>query len=135
MDETDDKIIELLKKNSRASFVDIGKKMGVTEGAIRSRVNKLVDNGVIRQFTLRTASRNVKAIVEVKIRVNTNTSNVAERIMKIRGVETVYEVSGDDDIVAVIDVISTEELNTVIEEIRRFSDTLSTKTRLILKED
>ena len=133
-DELDEKIIEHLKKNSGASFVDIGKKLGVSEGTIRGRVQRLADNGIIRHFTILTSSRNIKALVEVKIKVNINTSAVAERVRKIKGVERVYEVSGENDVVAIIDVMTTGELNSIIEGIRGFSDTLSTQTRLVLKE-
>jgi DNA-binding Lrp family transcriptional regulator len=134
MDKLDEQIVELLKKNSRMPFVDIGKKLGVSEGTVRGRVQRLTDGGIIRQFTIKTANKNVIALVEVKIKVNINTANVAERIMKFKGIERVYEVSGEHDIVAIINVMSTLELNSIIEEIRRFSDTISTHTRIILKE-
>ena len=51
-DNTDQKIIEYLKEDSRESFVDIGKKLKLSESAVRRRVKNLVTNGTIKKFTL-----------------------------------------------------------------------------------
>ena len=79
IDHLDDKIIEILKKDSRRPFVEIANELKVSEGTIRSRVKKLFEEGVIQSFTIKTSSKNVKALIEVKIDVNVNTSDVADR--------------------------------------------------------
>jgi len=134
MDRLDEKIIEILKKDSRRPFVDIANQLKVSEGTIRSRVRKLIDEEVIQSFTIKTSSKNVKAIVEIKIDVNVNTAEVAAEIAKFDGVSEVFEVTGEEDIVAIIDVASSPQLNEIIERVRRFENVQSTKTRLILKE-
>jgi len=134
MDSVDEKIISILKKNSRTPYVTIAKRLRTTEGTVRNRVKRLQEDGVIKTFTLRTASSNVKALVEVRIEVNINTSDISKRIKAMPEVEAVYEVSGDVDIIAIIDVMSTQGLNDVIEGIRRLGSTISTETRLILNE-
>jgi Lrp/AsnC family transcriptional regulator for asnA, asnC and gidA len=134
IDHLDDKIIDILKKDSRKPFVEIANELNVSEGTIRSRVKKLFEDGVIQSFTIKTSSKNVKAIIEVKIDVNVNTSDVASRISQYEGVSEVYEVTGEEDIVAIIDVTSSPQLNDIIEQIRRFDNVQSTRTRLILKE-
>ena len=134
IDHLDDKIIEILKKDSRRPFVEIATELNVSEGTIRSRVKKLFEEGVIQSFTIKTSSKNVKALIEVKIDVNVNTSEVAGNIAKFEGVSEVFEVTGEEDIVAIIDVTSSPQLNEIIERIRRFDNVQSTRTRLILKE-
>ena len=134
IDHLDDKIIEILKKDSRRPFVEIATELNVSEGTIRSRVKKLFEEGVIQSFTIKTSSKNVKALIEVKIDVNVNTSEVAGNIAKFEGVSEVFEVTGEEDIVAIIDVTSSPQLNEIIERIRRFDNVQSTRTRLIMKE-
>ena len=134
IDHLDDKIIEILKKDSRRPFVEIATELNVSEGTIRSRVKKLFEEGIIQSFTIKTSSKNVKALIEVKIDVNVNTSVVAGNIAKFEGVSEVFEVTGEEDIVAIIDVTSSPQLNEIIERIRRFDNVQSTRTRLILKE-
>lgn len=134
IDRLDDRIMEILKKDSRRPFVEIANELEVSEGTIRSRVKKLLDEGAIQAFTIKTSSKNVKALVEVKIEVNVNTSEIADRIAEFEGVSEVYEVTGEEDIVVIIDVTSSPQLNEIIERIRRFDNVESTRTRLILKE-
>ncbi len=113
IDHLDDKIIEILKKDSRRPFVEIANELEVSEGTIRSRVKKLFEEGVIQAFTIKTSSKNVKALVEVKIDVNVNTSDIADQIASFDGVSEVYEVTGEEDIVAIIDVTSSPQLNEI----------------------
>jgi Lrp/AsnC family transcriptional regulator, regulator for asnA, asnC and gidA len=134
IDHLDERIIEIMKKDSRRPFVEIADELKVSEGTIRSRVRKLFEEGVIQSFTIKTSSKNVKAIIEVKIDVNVNTSEIASSIAKFDGVSEVFEVTGEEDIVAIIDVTSSPQLNEIIERIRRFDNVQSTRTRLILKE-
>lgn len=134
IDHLDDKIIDILKKDSRKPFVEIANELNVSEGTIRSRVKKLFEDGVIQSFTIKTSSKNVKAIIEIKINVNVNTSDVSAKISKFEGVSEVFEVTGEEDVVAIIDVTSSPQLNEIIERIRRFDNVQSTRTRLILKE-
>jgi len=134
LDHLDEKIIEILKRDSRRPFVDIANQLKVSEGTIRSRVRRLVDEGIIQSFTIKTSNKNVKAIIEIKIDVNVNTSEVASQISKFEGVSDVFEVTGEEDIVAIIDVNSSPQLNDIIEQVRRFDNVQSTRTRLILKD-
>jgi DNA-binding Lrp family transcriptional regulator len=134
IDHLDERIIEIMKKDSRRPFVEIADELKVSEGTIRSRVRKLFEEGIIQSFTIKTSSKNVKAIIEVKIDVNVNTSEIAASISKFDGVSDVFEVTGEEDIVAIIDVTSSPQLNEIIERIRRFDNVQSTRTRLILKE-
>lgn len=134
IDNLDKKIIDLLKKDSRCPFVEIANQLGVSEGTVRSRVHKMTEEGVIRGFTIKTSSRNVKALVEISIAVNTDTQEIARELAGYDGVTEVFEVTGDQDIIAIVDVESSQHLNDIIERVRTHDNILSTRTRLILKE-
>jgi len=133
-DELDERLLSALRENSRESFVELSKRLDTSEGTVRARLKKLTDGGVIRSFTIRTAMKNVKAIIDINIDTNVNTVDISTKIGKIKGVEQVFEVSGDWDIVAIVETMSTAELNDIIEQIRKIPRTQSTQTRLILRE-
>ena len=134
MDEIDERLIALLKEDSRTPNVQLAEEIGTTEGTVRARMKRLQEDGTIGCFTIRTASRSIKALVEVKIEVNIDTSQLSRQIREMPQVETVYEVAGDADIVAVVDVHTVKELNSVIEDIRSLGPTIATETRLVLNE-
>ena len=134
IDNLDKRILEIMKKDSRCPYVEIADKLGVSEGPVRSRVHRMTEEGIIRGFTIKTSSKNVKALVEVKIDVNTDTEAIARELSTYDGVTEVFEVTGDQDIIAIVDVESSQSLNEIIERVRRYDNVLSTRTRLILKE-
>ena len=134
IDNLDKRILEIMKKDSRCPYVEIAEKLGVSEGTVRSRVHKMTEDGIIRGFTIKTSSKNVKALVEVRIDVNTDTEEIARKLSEYDGVTEVFEVTGDQDIIAIVDVESSQSLNEIIERVRRYDNVLSTRTRLILKE-
>ena len=134
IDNLDKRILEIMKKDSRCPYVEIADKLGVSEGTVRSRVHRMTEEGIIRGFTSKTSSKNVKALVEVKIDVNTDTEAIARELSTYDGVTEVFEVTGDQDIIAIVDVESSQSLNEIIERVRRYDNVLSTRTRLILKE-
>jgi DNA-binding Lrp family transcriptional regulator len=134
MDALDERILAMLRENAREPFVNIAEKLGTSEGTIRARVKKMQLQGAIRRFTVRTAGKGVKALVEVKVETGVHTSNVSDQVGRWKGVEQVWEVSGDNDIVVLVDCANTEELNELVERIRGLKEIKSTGSRLILKE-
>lgn len=133
-DKLDREIMEILRADARRPFVDIAQQLSVSEGTIRSRVRKLTEDGTIRGFTIKTSSKNVKALVEVRINVDTDTHKIADELTKIYGVTEVFEVTGDQDIIAIIDVESSQKLNDIVEVVRHNDSVSSTRTHVILKE-
>lgn len=130
----DRKLVDLMRENSRESFVNLAKRLETSEGTVRSRVKKLQDDGVIRAFTVRVGGANIKAIIEVAAEKNVNIYTISSRIAKWKGILEVYEISGDHDILVVAEADNTNELNDIIEKIRAFPEVSSTRSRLILKE-
>jgi AsnC family. len=70
----------------------------------------------------------------VKVDENVYTTSVARRIMAVRGVQGVGEVTGDFDIVARVSAENAEELNRIIEEVRAVRGVKSTLTNIVLKQ-
>ncbi len=52
IDKKDRAILQLLNENSRISYRDMGKRLGISEDTIRYRVFKLVKKGIISRFTI-----------------------------------------------------------------------------------
>ncbi len=134
-DKVDEKIIEYLKENSRESFVDIGKKLKLSESAVRRRVKNLLGSGAIKKFTLELGEENAtSAIVLVSVESATDTSKVSEKLTKLEGVKTVYEITGQYDITVIISAATIIEINNSIDALRKISGVVDTNTVIILKK-
>ena len=134
-DKTDEKIIGYLKEDSRESFVDIGKKLKLSESAVRRRVKNLVGNGTIKKFTLELGEENTtSAIVLVSVDSATDTSKVSLKLAKLDGVKTVYEITGQYDITTIMSATNIAEINSTIDALRKIPGVVDTNTVIILRK-
>ena len=130
MDGLDNEIVGMLKKNSRMPFVDVATKLGISEGTVRARVKKLTASKELR-FTIE-GNEEVRAIILVSTATGAPTTKVANAI-KALGVRTVYEVSGQFDLVCLIEAPEISTINDTIEDIRRINDVADTNSLIVLK--
>lgn len=134
-DKIDEKIINYLKEDSRESFVDIGKKLKLSESAVRRRVKNLVSSGAIKKFTLELGEENTtSAIVLVSVDSATDTSKVSLKLAKLEGVKTVYEITGQYDITTIISAPNITEINSAIDALRKIAGVVDTNTVIILRK-
>ncbi|AJW70360.1 MULTISPECIES: HTH-type transcriptional regulator LysM [Nitrosopumilus] len=134
-DKVDEKIIGYLKEDARESFVDIGKKLKLSESAVRRRVKNLVDSGTIKKFTLELGEENAtSAIVLVSVDSATDTSKVSLKLAKLEGVKTVYEITGQYDITTIMSASSIAEINNTIDALRKIPGVVDTNTVIILRK-
>lgn len=135
MDKTDEQILQILRTDSRLAFVDIAKKVDLSEAAVRRRVSNLVKDGTIKKFTIEVdePQMTTSAITYVSVSPSSPTAEVSRRLRSLRGVETIYETTGPFDIAAIIKGSSISEVNKSVEEIRRLDGVLKTETTIILR--
>ena len=134
IDKTDEKIISILKADARKAFVEIAKEIGLSESAVRRRVKNLVDIGAIKKFTIEMGlSNKTSAITLISVSPSIDTSKVSERLKSLKGVDTVYEITGQYDIVAIVSAPTIAEINKSIDEVRRISGVDDTNTVIILR--
>jgi DNA-binding Lrp family transcriptional regulator len=134
MDDLDRDILAILRRDSRTPYTEIADKVGTSEGTVRNRVEQLVEEGVIERFTVATRTGNVKAMIEVGVDVKVDTHRVSDEIAEWREVDFVWQVSGEEDMVVVVDAADTSRVNELITQARELEEVVSTKTRLILDE-
>ena len=133
-DKIDEQILEFLQKDSRESFVEIGKKLKMSESAIRRRVKNMVDNGIIEKFTVQVGEANsTSAIVLVSVDSSIDTSKVSAKLTKLNAVKTVYEITGQYDICGIVRAPNMTEINKCIYDLRKIFTGIDSSTVIILK--
>lgn len=134
IDKLDEKIIEILVKNSCISNTEIAKKLKVSEATIRKRIRDLIKNKIIQRFTIEVGDQaSIKGIVLIKTVAKIPTIDIANQITKIINVQQVYETTGDYDIIAIVLATSTSSLNESIENIRQTKGVIDTTTLTVVR--
>ena len=132
-DKVDESILEFLRKDSRESFVEIGKKLKLSESAIRHRVKNMIDNGTISKFTVEEGGGQPEALVLVSADSSIDTSKVSLKLTKLDGIKKIYEITGQYDICVIIQAQTINEINACIDNLRKITGVTDTNTVIILK--
>jgi Lrp/AsnC family transcriptional regulator for asnA, asnC and gidA len=118
VDVIDVKILEELKKDSRISFNEISQKIGKTEATVRRRVKKLVDEGVIKKFTIKySVDSKPKTRATVKVEPDfKDIKRIVAELKKIEEISNIWRLSGDCGLFMMIEINSIEQFNPLIED-------------------
>jgi DNA-binding Lrp family transcriptional regulator len=135
LDELDEKILDILKDDGRASYIDIGKRVGLSEGAVRKRIRTMKESGAIAKFTVQLGfTKGARALTLLSVNPQLPTSAVSQNLKKIPGVDTVFEVTGQYDIAATISTVNISDVNQSIEQIRGVEGIVNTNTLIVLRQ-
>jgi DNA-binding Lrp family transcriptional regulator len=134
MDNLDREILDILRRDARTPYTEIADQVGTSEGTVRNRVEQLVEDGIIERFTIATHRGNVKSMIEIRVGVDVDTGEISDRLARWQAVDFVWQVSGEEDIVLIVDAADTEGINELITRARELDEVVGTKTRLILDE-
>ncbi|MDP6870475.1 MAG: Lrp/AsnC family transcriptional regulator [Candidatus Poseidoniaceae archaeon] len=134
--EIDRAILSELRKNGRMSFVELAKLVGASERTIRTHVRSMEENGTIRGYTIREGGIGLTALVRIKVSPGAEIGTFAGEVTGWDGVEVIYEVSGEADLVALVHVDDTMALRALLDRmwLAAPTDIASTTTELVLEQ-
>ncbi|HIT32403.1 MAG TPA: Lrp/AsnC family transcriptional regulator [Candidatus Enterenecus stercoripullorum] len=97
LDELDQRIVALLIENARASYSEIGQKVGISRVAVKARVQALERRGIIEEYTTVINPQKISGAVSCyfEIELQSDTFTRAAQILKENSTVTqVYRVTG-----------------------------------------
>jgi len=118
MDIIDLKILDLLKENGRISYNAISKSVQKTEATVRRRVKRLVEEGIIKKFTIDyEIDSKQKLYATIKIEPDfKDIKRILKELSNIEEVSNIWRLSGDCGLLLKVDVESIEKFNPLIED-------------------
>lgn len=78
LDELDQKIIQLLVKNARMSYSDIGEKIGISRVAVKARIQALENKGIIEEYTTIINPQKINGAVSCYFEIETKPDSFKE---------------------------------------------------------
>jgi Lrp/AsnC family transcriptional regulator, regulator for asnA, asnC and gidA len=134
LDDVSRAIIEQLQQDGRRSYAEIGKVVGLSEAAVRQRVQKLTDSGVMQVIAV-TDPMQLGLIRQalVGIRVRGDTTRVAELLSAMDAVDRLVLTAGSLDILAEVICASDDDLVDLLKQIRNIEGVKSTETFVYLR--
>lgn len=136
LDALDRRLIDALRLDGRASFADLGDRVGLSASAVKRRVDRLVASGVITGFGVRldpaVDGRAIEAFVELFC---TGTVAPAELTRILGGIPNVVEaitVTGQADAVVRLRADTMADLEVALERVRLAPQVDKTRSALVL---
>lgn len=137
LDDIDEEILRILRVDGRRSLASIGESVGLSVSAVKRRVDRLCEDGVIVNFTAvvdrRKLGRALEAFVELRVGGNTSLEEIERIVSGMSDVRGLFITAGDPDAVVWLQVNNIEDLRKSIDSLRKGGKVLGTKVLMVLK--
>ncbi len=135
LDDVSKAIVEQLQQDGRRSYAEIGKAVGLSEAAVRQRVQKLQDAGIMQVVAVTDPMQlGFYRQAMVGIRVTGDSTKVAAKLGEIDAVDYIVLTAGSFDILVEVVCESDDDLIELLNHrIRQIDGVQSTETFVYLK--
>ena len=135
LDETDTRLIALLRQNARLPVATLASKLGVSRGTITTRLRRLEDNGLIVGYVVQlrpdAQPQEIRAWMGVLVEGN-QTRAVIASLLGEPGVAALHDTNGRWDLLAELRAQTVAELSGVLERVRLVKGIRNTETSILL---
>ncbi len=135
VDDVDLSILKQLQEDSRRSFRDISEKLGVSEGTVYNRVNKLRETGVIKNFIVdidyAKLGYDLTGVIGIRAKGG-RLQEIEGKVAKEKNVTAVYDVTGEYDAIIVAKFKDRDDMNKLVKKLTAMENVDRTYTMVVL---
>jgi DNA-binding Lrp family transcriptional regulator len=133
MDETDRRLVGLLRANARTPVASLAKTLKVSRGTVQNRIDRMLARGEIGGFTVRVpeASGRVRAIMAIAVE-GERSGAVLRALRGFPEVRAVHMTNGRWDMIAELETDSLAGFSDALDAIRLIEGISATETSLLL---
>jgi DNA-binding Lrp family transcriptional regulator len=136
VDDTDRLLLDLLRADGRRTYSEMAAEVGLSVAAVKRRVDRLREVGVITGFTVQVdhakLDQGVEAFIELRFLGTTRVSEIVRSVSNIPEVAAVFTIAGDPDALVRLRVRDLGHLQQVIDTLRRSGSVTGTRTLMVL---
>jgi len=134
--ETDKRLLTLLREDARRSTSELARELELSRSTVQGRIRRLERNGVIAGYTAILGDAYEQSLVSAHVLLMVAQKLTAQSIRELNAlaeVKALYAISGDYDLIAVVQAESTEALSRVIDRIGNLEGVERTNSSVILE--
>ena len=133
LDRSNRRIIEILQRDGRRSFTAIAREVGISEAAVRARVQRLTRDGVVSVVAVTDPLRlGFEVMALIGVQANSDLSRVADEVSEWQETSYVVIAAGAYDLLVEVVCEDNQHLLRVVERLRNVQGVKSTETFMYL---
>ena len=134
LDETSKRIIEQLQQDGRRSYAAIGAAVGLSEAAVRQRVQRLLDHGAMQIVAVTDPmTLGFRRQTMIGVRCSGELDEVAGQLAAMREIDYVVITAGSFDLLVEVVCEDDDELLEILGRVRAIPSVTATETFVYLK--
>ncbi len=135
LSDADQALLSLLRDNARASTTELARRLGVSRTTVQSRIERLEQRGVIAGYGVRLSSDYEQGQVRAHVLL-TVTPKLADKVVRslraLAPVRTLHSVSGNFDMIVIVEASSIRELDLLLDQIGALDGVERTSSSIVL---
>jgi len=135
IDDTDLKILDMLKENGRKSFSDIAEDLDLATSTVAGRVQTLEQKNIITGYSASIDYEKLGFELTAMIAIKAEADKIVETAKNLKSntrVISFFEVTGNTDMIIISRFIDREDMNKFLKELQQIKGIKSTETNVIL---
>jgi Lrp/AsnC family transcriptional regulator for asnA, asnC and gidA len=136
LDEIDYKILDTLRRDARTPFTEIGRDLGISDATVHVRVNKMMDEGIIKRYTIAVDEEALGRKVRGFMLINVNPGSleeVANQLVENERVSAVYEIHGPNDLIMKVEASDLDEMRDLVLKVREIPNVATSELITVFK--
>ncbi len=132
----DQRLLAMLQENARISTAELARSLGVTRSTVQGHMKNLERTGIIRGYTVTYDETYSQQLVSAHVLITVIQKLTARTTRELTGlheVKSLDAVSGDYDMIAIVQTTTTEALSQLLDRISNLEGVERTNSSLILE--
>jgi DNA-binding Lrp family transcriptional regulator len=128
-------LLAILRRNARQSVADIARELGLARATVQERIRRLEESGVIEGYTVRFGPGYSRSRVTAHslVRIDPRKADsLYAKLKKMPAVGGIYAISGEFDVLVVLQADTTTELDDALDSLGRHDGVERTQTSIVL---
>jgi Lrp/AsnC family transcriptional regulator for asnA, asnC and gidA len=136
LDKIDYKILDTLRRDARTPFTEIGRDLGISDATVHVRVNKMMDAGIIKRYTIVVDEEALGRKVRGFVLINVNPGSLEEaanQLVENERVSAVYEIHGPNDLIVKVEAGDLDEMRDLVLKVREIPNVATSELITVFK--
>ncbi len=128
-------LLDILRRNARQSVAEIARELGLARATVQERIRRLEAGGVIEGYTVRLSPDFARSRVTAHtlVRIDARKADgLYSKLRKMPSVSGIYAISGEFDVLVVLQAETTSELDDALDAVGRQDGVERTQTSIVL---